>query len=435
MAFISSIPAFVRGLLAEEEGRDGRVVLLAALGCYLGAVLVFSRVTHDFDLWALLGVPTASPSFLDTRVIASGWECTRQGFDVLAENPCDPRSRPTNYPRIWMSLAPLGLSQGHAVIIGLATWAIFFAAVFFFIGRVTKGEALVYAAILLSPSVMFGVERGNNDLVIFAVVVAALAMVRAGRPLVRAGSYALFLLAALLKIYPAFAFTVLLRQGRRRAAVGLAATLVPTVFYLLLTRNDLQLISDATPRPVSLAYGAEVFVEGTSERLAGTVPGAAVFTHAPGRTIAHALLLAIALTLSVWLARRLRPRVSPAPASERELDAFWAGASIYVGTFALIGHNWDYRLLFLILTVPQVLRWIKAPGPLAWLSAWALLTVIATLWTSTYLPRLPFSAPVDEVLNWLLFAYFAVGLLVTAPPWLIGAASSKLGNRSRMQRA
>src|SRR5918994_5886802 len=139
----------VSGLLFRDGGRDSRIYLLAALGVYLAAV--FLAAAGGFDLWRLLGVPTAHPRFLDMNVITSGWECTRQGYDVLVQNPCDPWDRPTNYPRIWMSLAPLGLGQSSTVALALAVWAAFFAAVFSLIGRLTRGEALVYATVLLSP--------------------------------------------------------------------------------------------------------------------------------------------------------------------------------------------------------------------------------------------------------------------------------------------
>lgn len=39
----------------------------------------------------------------------------------------------------------------------------------------------------------------------------------------------------------------------------------------------------------------------------------------------------------------------------KELLAFRIGAGLFVGTFAL-GNNWDYRLVVLILTIPQLLQ-------------------------------------------------------------------------------
>lgn len=412
----------MRRRFVSQRGFDGRLVLLTMLSAYLGAVALASH--QGFDLWRLLGVPTASPTFLDTRVIVSGWECTRRGFDVLVENPCDPWDRPMNYPRIWTAPARLGLGEGDTIALALATCALFFLAVSLVIGRVRPREVFIYGAVLLSPAVMFGVERGNNDLLVFALVAAAVYTLRGGAAIIRALSWGLFLLAAVLKLYPVFAFVVLLRQGRRRAAVALGATLLPLAVYLASIRDDLRLISEATPRPVSLAYGAGVFLDGASERLAGRIPGVEGLTHAPGRTIAYAFSLLVAVALSAWLARHVGPTfVDEADAaSQRRLDAFWAGAGVYLGTFAL-GHNWDYRLLFLLLTVPQTVRWARSPRPLGTVSRWALAGLVGTVWLSLFLPRLSVSIPFDELFNWFLFVYLGAGLLITVPAWLARSAS------------
>jgi hypothetical protein len=410
----SQAPALLGGLLARGPCRDGRIVLLACLACYLGVVALAGSA--GFDLWRHIGVPTASPSFLDTRVIVSGWECTRDGRDVLVENPCDPWQRPTNYPRIWMALAPLGLGEGSAVPLGVATGAAFLLAALALVGRLSLGETVLYAAVLLSPAVMFGVERGNNDLLVFALVVAAVAFFRTHGALGRAACSGLLLFAAVLKLYPAFAFSVLLRQAPRRAALALGLTLVPFALYVAATFDDLRLISRATPRPVSLAYGAGVLVDGASERSAG-LPGAGFLGGEPGRMAVYLLALALALGLALLLAGRLGP-IPRGSTTDRSLDAFWAGASIYLGTFAVLGNNWDYRLLFLLLVIPQLLRWIKDGGPFSAVSAWALVSIVGTLWLSVWLPRLPFSLPLDEALNWFLFVYLAAGLVLTLPRWL-----------------
>jgi hypothetical protein len=410
----SQAPALLGSLLARESRRGGRVAFLTCLACYIGAVAAAGST--GFDLWRQLGVPTASPSFLDTRVIVSGWECTRDGLDVLVENPCDPWQRPTNYPRIWMAVASLGLDESSAVPLGLATGAAFLLAVLALIGRLNVGATVVYAAVVLSPAVMFGVERGNNDLVVFALVVAGLTFFRSKAVLLRAVCYSLFLFAAVLKLYPAFAFSVLLRQAPRRAALAVMVTVVPFAAYVAATLDDLRLISSATPRPVSLAYGAGVLVDGAGERLGG-LAGDSLLTREPGRVAVYLLVLSLALGLALWLAGRLSP-IPPRTTPDRTLDAFWAGASIYIGTFAVLGNNWDYRLLFLLLVIPQMLRWTVGVGPLSTASAWALLAIVGTLWLSVWLPRLPFSLPLDEALNWLLFVYLAAGLVLTRPRWL-----------------
>ena len=55
----------------------------------------------------------------------------------------------------------------------------------------------------------------------------------------------------------------------------------------------------------------------------------------------------------------MRDREPLAMSSERNLAAFRMGASIYIGTF-LLGNNWDYRLAFLVLVLPQLLEWTRS---------------------------------------------------------------------------
>lgn len=415
-ALLRRVPLALGSFLLRGRGRDGRLILVLALLSYFGVVLIASLVGGGFDLWRLFGVPTVAPAFLDVSVITSAWECTRQGFDVLVENPCDPWDRPMNYPRAWLIPATLGLGQASTTFLGVAVSVAFFLSVLLVIGRVTTGEAIVTAAALLSPAVMFGVERGNNDLVIFAIVALAVTTMRARSGLLRFGSYALFLLAAVLKLYPVFAWTVLLRQERRHALVALAVTGVPMAAYLAATYDDLRLIGEATPRAISLSYGAAVIVDGVNERVSDVVPALDFLVRPDVQTLLQVVGIAVALGLALWLAGRLP---SPAPnestqTMQRRLDAFWVGATIYVGTFVL-GNNWDYRLIFLLFTVPQLVAWIEARGPLAGVSAWALVAMIGALWLGSWLHRLPFPLPLDEVLNWLLFVFFAAVLLRTSP--------------------
>lgn len=408
--------------------RDGRLIVLAALTCYFGLVLIVSTATDDFDMWRYLGVLHISGPFEDMRVITSGWECTRKGFDVLVENPCDPFRREVNYPRIWTAPAPLGLGQESTVALSIAAWILFYGAVFLLVGRLTRGEAVVYAAILLSPSVMLGVASGNNDLLVFAVLVLGIITLRARRVLLRSISYGLFLLAAVLKLYPAFAFAALIRQDRRAAAAALAVTFVPFAVYVAVTADDLRLISKATPRPTLIAYGAGVFLDGLGKRLGGTFE-ADVVHQEPGRAILYTLFIVAALVSSIWLAGRLRPPPgrNTVVGLTREMDAFCIGAAIYLGTFVVVGYNWDYRLLFLLLTVPQLLVWVRGSGPLATAAALALLGVAGTMWVS----RLPFIFPLDDLLNWLLCVYFAAALSLTLPLWLARLAGYRpLGRRS-----
>jgi hypothetical protein len=87
--------------------------------------------------------------------------------------------------------------------------------------------------------------------------------------------------------------------------------------------------------------------------------------------------------LSVLLA--LRPRQSQAAAAdELHIDAFRMGASIYVGTY-LLGSNFDYRLMFLLFTIPQLMQWLSnSDSRLRRVARITLACVLYSLWSQFF---------------------------------------------------
>ena len=85
------------------------------------------------------------------------------------------------------------------------------------------------------------------------------------------------------------------------------------------------------------------------------------------------------------------------------------GGGIYVGSYAVM-HNYDYRLLFLLFAIPQLVRWIREPEaavPFAGLGLAALMTSLL------FAARLVYDLAPEEVVNWFLFVYLAAVLIAT----------------------
>jgi len=100
------------------------------------------------------------------------------------------------------------------------------------------------------------------------------------------------------------------------------------------------------------------------------------------------------------------------------------GASIYVGTF-LLGNNWDYRLAFLILVMPQILQWAKQTDRNYGFAARTVLALVLiacwhfVVWFAPSLQNIKeilFIA--DEIVNWMLLAGFSYLLSVSLPDWV-----------------
>ncbi len=277
----------------------------------------------------------------------------------------------------------------------------------------------------------------------------ALWLLAASRAASRVAAHALLLLLAMLKLFPAFAFPALLRQRGRWALAGGVLVAAGFAVYALATRHEIQQILDVLPQAVWAHYGAGVGVDAAAERLSPHLGALAVleidWVHRAVEIGVLTLGLAAGVLLAFGSRRRLRPSDVSLSRRERfQVDAFVAGAGIFCGTFAA-AENWDYRLAFLLLTLPQLLSWAGRRGaaPLPFAPA-AVACVLATLWLSFPVPAYP--SPLndpwntvmsyfawEELLNWLLFTYLVAGVLVTlGAPW--GFAREALGRRFQPAR-
>ena len=366
-------------------------------------VLLSFRAVNGTTPWAHVGVEPADKSFADLRSVTSAWDCVRKGIQPFPNNPCDPFHRPYNYPRIWAQLGRVGLGQGDTVPLGIAIAIVFFVSALAVTGPLKLWEGAAYGAALIAPATMLGVERGNVDLLLFALIVLGLLLLRRNA---WAGA-APIVLAGILKYYPAFAGVVLVRLRRRWPAAIVSAVILAA--YAVATLNDIRTLRHVVPRVVVNSYGAGVVVEALRLAHVSWVQSAAEVRYVRLAVIALGLLLA----LGFLLVGRAGGTVD-----ERRLDAFWAGSAIYLATY-VFESNFDYRLVFLLLCIPQLCAWARRGGaPAPWPAA-ALGALLVTLWLSSAQPPLPFGLqtwyvglafPPEEVLNWLLFAWLGAAL-------------------------
>jgi hypothetical protein len=302
-----------------------------------------------------------------------------------------------NYPRLWLLPGLLGLGESATVILGIAICMGFLGAMMLLVGRLGLANTIIYGAALASPAVLLAVERGNTDLAVFALCVAGVAAIQRSGSAGTALGVALLLVATLLKLYPVFALVVLVPRTRL-AVVALAVAAI----YALLTLPDLALISQATPRPALYAYG--------------TAP-VAVAGKIGLRTVGLVIVAAALLTSSLGIVRRTAEAAVPSLA----LDAFLVGGAMFLGTF-LIGSNYMYRLLLILMTMPQLLQWMRDPGTRG-VTTPILLVVLALLWLSAATRDAGLGNNGFQVLSVALFV--ALGGLITAIIWTLTSATRR----------
>jgi hypothetical protein len=101
-------------------------------------------------------------------------------------------------------------------------------------------------------------------------------------------------------------------------------------------------------------------------------------------------------------------------AETADLVAFRMGSLVYVGTF-VIGNSYDYRLVFLLLTLPLLLRWPAQPRVVDNRLNLPLVTVavvVVALWIGTLSQQLRLA---DELVSWTLAGLLLLLLVRSAP--------------------
>jgi hypothetical protein len=399
---------------AAKRTIDGRLVLLGAVALYF-AIVAIPRLLWSFDVWPGLGVPSGPTLFYDARNVAAAADCQRLGYDPLVNNPCDPTNRVLVYPRVWLLLGHLGLEQSQTPLFGTLVVGLFLASLLLFLGRLTLGQGVVAAIAVSSPAVMLAVERGNMDLVLFAVFVAAVLLWRTRPQIAVMVSPVMIVLAAVAKLYAVFALPVFAFTRERRIRWVVVACVAIPLLYIVFSLDDIKAIASAPEGGLLFSYGIRI-LPGWLYHL--VVPDAwqGQWLVAQGLVVVPVLVAAVI----VWL--RLRRRFSPLLLSSLQrqsgsLLAFHFGVFVYLGTF-LTRKNGDYRLVFLLLTLPQLFAWVADDSDDRRDFARATLAaVLVCLWVGALSRHV---APADELGSWAVAGLFIAMLAGSVPRLSLG---------------
>jgi hypothetical protein len=292
-----------------------------------------------------LGLFTYNHWFLDTYAILAANDAVQLGRDPYLPNTLDFMNRPHSYTHWWLVLGRFGLTRLDNFLVGGCCVLGFLAAFFVTVRPKLKVEAFWYALLLLSPPVQLAIMRGNNDLVVFAVLaIGGLAVARPGlwRIAVAIGSIAL---ATGLKFYPAVAAASLLLV---RPSLRLRWTVLLGGVVLVLVGADVWHDLQRAAIPVSInvySFGGPLLLQDFG--LAGT----------PAKILSVMLLAAG----GGWLAWRGQTRglAQPDTSGPMERHLFAVAAALLVICF-VAGISYAYRWIFGLWLAPWLLHQLQA---------------------------------------------------------------------------
>lgn len=332
--------------LFKRMFRDGRWLAAAVALVFATSLALALNLADPERVWSVFGVPSMEARFSDLYPFPAAQLTLEQGRDIYRPMAAERWNRPYNYPPLWLTFMRFPASA--IPYVATAIIAAFCITLWTMCGRLDWQQGLMLGLLVSSPPIVLACERANSDLIVFAVVALALIGLRRRKVAV---AWTGLILATMLKLFPVFAFGCLLGRGWRRALPWFGAGAFATVLLCVLQYEEIQGVLRETPPGGALSYGSVVWVHMASA-LYGDVDSFAAFLHPT--MVCGGLLAGLA-----FFSGARRSRLAPQEQDpDYALDAFRAGAGIYVATF-LLGSHYSYRLIFLLFCVP----WLAGRSP------------------------------------------------------------------------
>jgi hypothetical protein len=435
-----------RGGHAQATGRETlrheRRYRLAVIGLGLLALAMMAWLfVRDPSLYQRVlfawGIGPFRYPFLDWEYLPASASCWRQGVNVYVATPCDVLNRPHNYSPLWLRAWFLPTGPFWRNVFGLGIALSFFASAWLVIRPKSWREALVFAGAILSTTIVFLLERGNIDAIMFAMLALAtvICLPRGFRSL----SYGLIMIAGVLKFYPLAAMSLALREKPRVFWTVAVASTITLALYYLWFRTELhdafrnvpafgyaQGLFGANNLPVGLAV---MITEGRFALVRGTPSTPPLLFGALATALAAA---SFAGGYLVYRSRQLHAAYDRMGERDRLLLA--AGSALIVGCF-YAGQSSNYRgvILIFVLAGLLALRREVAAGAMRGLLTGVIAATVFLMWDGMFRHALLAASlehlrttywVVREVLWRLLvafligaFALFASRSPVLAPIW------------------
>lgn len=196
------------------------------------------------SVWKPMAVVPMTPAFADMEAVLAAGDAWSAGYNpYVPPNLFDSYNRPHIYGPGWlvMSLAGMGVSNLAEVSVGVL--AIFLISLGVWYRPMDWRSAIGMLAVFLSPPIMLGIERANNDLLMVALFSFAAVWVGRKGSLTYLMVVVVMAAAAWLKLYPIYALPALFTLGG-----GMRESLIRAGAWLLLTAAGFALYAGSYAR-------------------------------------------------------------------------------------------------------------------------------------------------------------------------------------------
>ena len=347
-----------------------RLAIPAVMLCAFGMMAVlwhWGPRSLYFEILSFIGIEPFRFPFLDIHAVLAAAECQQLGMDIYLPNPCDAIDRPHVYSPLWLAFAPAFTSTTATPWVGLSLDLLFILSLASALRPRTSREIWIYGLAVVSPTTVYAIERANNDLVVFLLILSGGILLSVRQPY-RLSSYALFLVSGLLKYYP-LALLVLLIRERLRTAIALLILIGVSLLSVgMYFRHELAKALANIPAQSYFAdsFSAQNLPFGVGEILGSNSPLVAVSLLGA--------LFAIAAAKTLRTVRLIGTGRFDCDATEMRLLAIGA---ILLGACFFAGQNINYRGIYFLLVIPGLFELQRSAGQKALRQFYAQMIAVA----------------------------------------------------------
>jgi hypothetical protein len=280
------------------------------------------------------------------QAILSASDAYREGYNPYIENPHDPLGRKHVYPRLWLWLGYTGITRDHSKFAAMLLMSFFFLLSIRILRPENGNEFLFSAILLLSPAVLLGVERGNNDLIIFILLGLAVFFLNNKNRLINLFAYFFLFLASILKFYPIASLLIFVRIIKDYKKFWMFALFSILIFgvYAVFSFSDFQYLKNIVPKPHGrFTFGAAIFFEWILDEW----PVNATYIYF---MTAAVFFLAFILSSITGLAEVRKDSIN---------TSFFLVGSLNILFCFFANTNYDYRCIFFVLILPWLFEHLK----------------------------------------------------------------------------
>jgi hypothetical protein len=401
------VPILRRTEISLAKGlRSKLAVLLAAVFVLMALLTSFWGIHGPRGIVDKLYVRAMSQSFADTRTVTYSIDAVLHHADPYVVRTYDPWYRVYNYPPIWLDLRYLSIDSSSANALGVLFGVLTLTALLLLFRPKDVLSSIIVFLAAISPALMFAVERGNIDQVIFFLLVAWVLLDSHWSPKIREASTCLMVVClTVLKVFP-FAAAVVLLRSRRKIWLVCGTVFVALAALILTAGSKLLPTLKNTPIDNEMSFGAyPVWI--ALHRMFG-MPLLTGGRHSYAGAFAAVVAL-VAVGLGVRFKKQFLMIVPPLSFESPLGRVAICCLAIYCLAFAG-GSSYNYRLMFLL--GPMALLVSEMTTGARWRTVPVAVLFLADLWR----PHQPAILP--EIVDLLCF--------VVAVAWLGGALLERL---------